>query len=126
MEKSVQLSNFAIIDVSLFQDKRLSSTDCCVYGLISSLSNNDIRACYASNNYLSKIKNITKRNIQKSIVRLKKYDYIKIDYNKNKRIIRTYVDYQILKRNEENGLKQNLCEEDEEVLAYNWLDSKEE
>ena len=39
MEKSVQLSNFAIIDVSLFQDKRLSSTDCCVYGLISSLSN---------------------------------------------------------------------------------------
>lgn len=109
-----QFSNFTIIDNSLFLDKRISSTDIIVYGLIASLSNNEKHACYCSNNYLANIKNITIRQIQKCLNKLKKYNYITIEYENSKRLIRTYIDYQIYNRNFKNNL-----------IDYDWFKGDE-
>lgn len=109
-----QFSNFTIIDNSLFLDKRISSTDIIVYGLIASLSNNEKRACYCSNDYLANIKNITIRQIQRCLNKLKKYNYITITYDKKQRLIQTYIDYQVYKRNFENNL-----------IDYDWINGDE-
>lgn len=103
-------SSFTIIDNSLFLDKRISSTDIIVYGLIASLSNNEKRACYCSNDYLANVKNITTRQIQRCLNKLKKYNYITITYDKKQRLIQTYIDYQVYKRNFENNL-----------IDYDWI-----
>lgn len=109
-----QQTNFTIIDNSLFLDSRISSTDIIIYGLIASLSNNDKKACYCSNSYLAKIKNITVRQVQNCLSKLKKYNYITIEFENSKRLIRTYIDYQVYKRNIENNL-----------VDYDWLNESE-
>ena len=67
-----------VIDDSIVKSNSINSTDKLVYGVIKALTNN-IGYCYASNDYISKKVNLSKRTISKSISNLKKANYIRIE-----------------------------------------------
>lgn len=72
-----------ILDDSIVKSNLISSTDKLVYGIIKALSNN-LGYCYASNDYISKKVNLSKRTISKSISNLRKANWVEtINYQRN-------------------------------------------
>ena len=106
------MNNFIVIDSSVYLDLRLSSTDILIYGLIVALPRNNKRGCFAKNSALAKNRNLSVRQVQFSLKKLKSLNYIKIEYLNNKRIIRTFIDDKVFERDKINQL---------EVFHYDWL-----
>lgn len=77
---------FIIIPSYILNDKNVTSTDKLLLGVINSLSIKQ-HYCYASNSYLAKVLNVSKRTITNSISNLKEQSFIKIDYLENERRI---------------------------------------
>lgn len=72
-----------ILDDSIVKSNLISSTDKLVYGIIKALLNN-LGYCYASNDYISKKVNLSKRTISKSISNLRKANWVEtINYQRN-------------------------------------------
>lgn len=67
-----------VLDDSIVKSNSISSTDKLVYGVIKALTNN-LGYCYASNDYISKKVNLSKRTITKSISNLRKVNYIRVE-----------------------------------------------
>lgn len=67
-----------VLDDSIVKSNSINSTDKLVYGIIKALSNN-LGYCYASNDYISKKVNLSKRTITKSISNLRKANYIRVE-----------------------------------------------
>ncbi len=67
-----------ILDDSIVKSKKINSTEKLVYGVITSLANNK-GYCYASNEYIAKKVNLSKRSISKAISDLKKANYIRFE-----------------------------------------------
>lgn len=67
-----------ILDDSIVKSNSIGSTDKLVYGIIKALTNN-LGYCYASNDYISKKVNLSKRTISKSISNLRKEKYIRVE-----------------------------------------------
>lgn len=67
-----------VIDDSIVKSNFINSTDKLVYGVIKALANNK-GYCYASNDYISKKVNLSKRTITKSISELKNANYIRVE-----------------------------------------------
>lgn len=67
-----------LIDDSIVKSNSINSTDKLVYGVIKALTNN-LGYCYASNDYISKKINLSKRTISKSISNLRKANYIRVE-----------------------------------------------
>lgn len=67
-----------ILDDSIVKSNKINSTDKLVYGIIKALANNK-GYCYASNDYISKKVNLSKRTITKSIGNLKRANYIRVE-----------------------------------------------
>ena len=67
-----------VIESSIVKSNSINSTDKLVYGIIKALTNN-LGYCYASNDYISKKINLSKRTISKSICNLKKANYIRVE-----------------------------------------------
>ncbi len=67
-----------VLDDSIVKSNSINSTDKLVYGVIKSLANNK-GYCYASNDYISKKVNLSKRTITKSISNLRKANYIRVE-----------------------------------------------
>ena len=67
-----------VIESSIVKSNSINSTDKLVYGIIKALTNN-VGYCYASNDYISKKINLSKRTISKSISNLKKAKYIRVE-----------------------------------------------
>lgn len=67
-----------VLDDSIVKSNSINSTDKLVYGVIKALSNN-LGYCYASNDYISKKVNLSKRTITKSISNLRKVNYIRVE-----------------------------------------------
>lgn len=67
-----------VLDDSIVKSNIINSTDKLVYGVIKALSNNK-GYCYASNDYISKKVNLSKRTISKSISNLRKANYIRVE-----------------------------------------------
>ena len=67
-----------VLDDSIVKSNSINSTDKLVYGIIKALSNN-LGYCYASNDYISKKVNLSKRTISKSISNLRKANYIRVE-----------------------------------------------
>lgn len=63
---------------SIVKSKKINSTDKLVYGVIKALASNK-GYCYASNDYISKRVNLSKRTITKSIGNLRKENYIRVE-----------------------------------------------
>lgn len=70
--------NCIVIESSIVKSNSINSTDKLVYGIIKALTNN-IGYCYASNDYISKKINLSKRTISKSISNLRKANYIRVE-----------------------------------------------
>ena len=67
-----------VIESSIVKSNSINSTDKLVYGIIKALTN-ILGYCYASNDYISKRINLSKRTISKSISNLKRANYIRIE-----------------------------------------------
>lgn len=67
-----------LLDDSIVKSNSIGSTDKLVYGVIKALTNN-LGYCYASNDYISKKVNLSKRTISKSISNLRKANYIRVE-----------------------------------------------
>ena len=67
-----------VLDDFIVKSNSIGSTDKLVYGVIKALSNN-LGYCYASNDYISKKVNLSKRTISKSISNLRKANYIRVE-----------------------------------------------
>lgn len=67
-----------VLDDSIVKNNSINSTDKLVYGVIKALTNNK-GYCYASNDYISKKVNLSKRTITKSISNLRKANYIRVE-----------------------------------------------
>ncbi len=67
-----------VLDDSIVKNNSINSTDKLVYGVIKALTNNK-GYCYASNDYISKKINLSKRTITKSISNLRKANYIRVE-----------------------------------------------
>ncbi len=67
-----------VLDDSIVKNNSINSTDKLVYGVIKALTNNK-GYCYASNDYISKKINLSKRTITKSINNLRKANYIRVE-----------------------------------------------
>ena len=75
-----------MIPYSVLENTKLNSTDKLLMGIINSLAHNE-KYCYASNEYLSKKLNVSKRTISKSLSKLKLAKFIKIEVDNYKRKI---------------------------------------
>ena len=67
-----------VLDDFIVKSNSINSTDKLVYGVIKALTNN-LGYCYASNDYISKKVNLSKRTISKSISNLRKANYIRVE-----------------------------------------------
>ncbi len=67
-----------VLDDSIVKSNSINSTDKLMYGVIKALTNS-IGYCYASNDYISKKVNLSKRTITKSISNLRKANYIRVE-----------------------------------------------
>lgn len=67
-----------VLDDFIVKSNSINSTDKLVYGVIKALTNN-LGYCYASNDYISKKINLSKRTISKSISNLRKANYIRVE-----------------------------------------------
>ena len=67
-----------VLDDFIVKSNSINSTDKLVYGVIIALTNN-LGYCYASNDYIFKKVNLSKRTITKSISNLKKANYIRVE-----------------------------------------------
>lgn len=67
-----------IFEDTMLKDNSINSTDKLVYGIIGVLANTK-GYCYASNDYISKKVNLSKRTISKSISNLRKANYIRVE-----------------------------------------------
>ena len=67
-----------VLDDSIVKSISINSTDKLVYGVIKALTNN-LGYCYASNDYISKKVNLSKRTISKSISNLRRANYIRVE-----------------------------------------------
>ena len=67
-----------VIESSIVKSNSINSTDKLVYGIIKALTNS-LGYCYASNDYISKKINLSKRTVSKSISNLKRANYIRVE-----------------------------------------------
>ncbi len=67
-----------VIESSIVKSNSINSTDKLVYGIIKALTNN-LGYCYASNDYISKKINLSKRTVSKAISNLKRANYIRVE-----------------------------------------------
>lgn len=92
------VKNGVWINNELLQDEKLTSTDKLVYGVIRSFAKRN-GSCYASNNTIAKLLNMSKAQIKKSISKLRKLNYVKsrlvykIDSKEVNRRYLTLLDY---------------------------------
>lgn len=117
-------ANFIVIEDSIYLDTRLTANDVLIYGLINALSNNEEKQCYAQNKRLAAMRNLTIRQIQNSIRKLKILNYIVVSYdenNHNVRYIRTYLNQKIIERDKNNKLQDNQLSIDDLDWSYDWL-----
>ena len=77
---------YLIVPSIALKNNKLTSTDKLLMGMIYSLSKNS-EYCYASNNYLANMLNVSKRTITSSLSKLKKEDLINIKYQNSQRQI---------------------------------------
>lgn len=78
--------NYIMISNAVLDNRKLNSTDKLLMGIINSLSSKD-KYCYASNEYLSKGLNVTKRTISKSLSKLSNENFIRMETINNQRKI---------------------------------------
>lgn len=117
---------FWLLPVSAGTDDTLTSQDKLLFAQIISLSRKN-GFCFASNSYLSKLNNVTKRTITNSISNLNKNGYIRIELSKNefnntKRKI--YLTDKVVWKNISIGSENNCYQGSEDNFYHNNIKNK--
>lgn len=99
-------------DVLISSD--LTSTEKILYALISALSNNEHKKCFATNKYLGAVLNISSRDIQFCLKKLCELKLVEIKTENNKRSLTTTVNAFISYRHKKIFTNH-------EILDYDWL-----
>ncbi len=116
------LPNYIIFENRIFKDKEINWTTKGLYCLISALSNNNKKSCYANNLYLSGQMNVTERNIQIMLQQLKVNHYIEIKTYKNKRYIIPIINkFLLAQETNAKATEDKIIELEEE---YDWLNEQ--
>lgn len=118
------LPRFVLIESSIFTDNRITSTEKLLYSYICLLTNNKKLCCFATNKYFATIFNLKPRQIQNCLSNLKKYNYIIIRNENNKRFINTTLNHFLDKREMINETIEDIANF-EEILSYNYLEENE-
>ncbi len=118
------LPRFVLIESSIFTDNRITSTEKLLYSYICLLTNNKKLCCFATNKYFAQIFNLKPRQIQNCLSNLKKYNYIIIRNENNKRFINTTLNHFLDKREMINDSIEDIANF-EEILSYNYLEENE-
>lgn len=107
-------NSYTTIKTIVLLDKRLTSTEKICYSMIASLTK-ITEYCYCSNNYLSKILDISSRQVSSIIQKLKDLNYIDIIIQNNtKRKI--YLKY--------DNFDPKKIDSSKEIFNYNWLEDE--
>ena len=108
---------YTIVETSILMNESISTQECVLYALITSLSNNQEGCCYASNKYLAKIMRCDPRSIQRMLKTLKERKYILsiINESNNKRKLQPVINKMVESKREILNL-----------FDYNWLEEEEE
>lgn len=118
------LPRFVLIESSIFTDNRITSTEKLLYSYICLLTNNKKLCCFATNKYFATIFNLKPRQIQNCLSNLRKYNYIIIRNENNKRFINTTLNHFLDKREMINESIEDIANF-EEILSYNYLEENE-
>lgn len=114
-----QLPTWIALEADVIICKNLNSTDKVLYALICALSNNSEKRCSSHNNYFSKVLGITTRQVQRSLMKLKENNLIKIEIeNGFRRYITTSINAYLKYRQAKTKLMSEL---NKEINSYDWL-----
>ena len=119
--EKLKIPVWVALEADVLVCKKLSSTEKVLYGIIAALSNNSQKKCFATNNYFAKILNITPRDVQYCLKKLKRLKFINIEIQSNRRIITTVVNSFLEYRKEKLQLK---FSEYQDILEYDWLNEE--
>lgn len=113
---NIRVPVWVSIEADILVSNDLTSTEKVLYALISALSNNDKKKCFATNKYLGSVLDIKERNVQYCLKKLKDLKLIDIHFENNKRTITTtvnsFIDYRHKKvHNSEKNI----------IFDYDWL-----
>lgn len=114
---NIKVPIWVCIEADILVSNVLTSTEKVLYALISALSNNDHKKCFATNKYLGSVLDINERNVQYCLKKLKDLKLIDIHLDNNKRTITTTVNSFIDYRQ-----KKVHSSEKNPILNYNWLE----
>lgn len=117
----IKIPVWVALEADVLVCKKLSSTEKVLYGIIAALSNNSQKKCFATNNYFARILNITSRDVQYCLRKLKKLKFIDIEIENNRRSITTVVNSFLEYRQNKLKLKH---QEYQDVLDYDWLNDE--
>ena len=106
---------FIVLEYDVLDNDNLTNTEKLLYGYIVALSQNDRGFCFASTQILCELMRLKPRQLKYCLSSLKKYNYISIVIEKNKRYITPTINKFIESRKEENSQKVDLFD-------YNWLE----
>lgn len=103
-----------MLTTSLFFDNKLSKTDIILYSLICVLSSNPDGRCFAKNEYFCKLLNSNERTVRYSLQRLKKNNYIIVQFENQKRFIKPTINVFI-------ELHEKYINNQISLFDYDWL-----
>lgn len=109
---------FIVLEYDVLDNENLTNTEKLLYGYIVALSQNDKGCCFISTNRLCELMKLKPRQLKYCLSTLKKYNYISIVIEKNKRYITPTINKFIEMRDKEN--KKNI-----ELFDYDWLNEEE-
>ena len=119
MKNKIKIPAWVALEADVLICNKLNNTEKVLYAFISALSNNSDKKCFATNKYLSLVLNISEREVQYCLSKLKELNLIEINLKEcNKRTITTTVNAFLEYRKEKT---KELREVEREILEYDWL-----
>lgn len=110
---------FIVLEYDVLDNENLTNTEKLLYGYIVALSQNDKGCCFISTNRLCELMKLKPRQLKYCLSTLKKYNYISIIIEKNKRYITPTINRFLQEREESNKKNINLFD-------YDWLNDEGE
>ena len=113
---NVDVPAWVCIEADVLVSNALTSTEKVLYALISALSNNEKKKCFATNKYLGSVLDIKERNVQYCLKKLRDLKLIEFQFKNNRRFITTTVNSFIDYRQ-----KKVHSSERNPIIDYDWL-----
>lgn len=119
------IENYLKLDKKLFEDKRLTSSDIIILSYIRNLSNIE-GYCWATNEKISELTNISKATVKRSIAKLTSLKYLtKWEIRKKGKRLRFLTPITISKmENQEENTITELMNKSINFIDYDWLNEE--